>query len=244
MSAKELAASNFNSHLKNNPYPGRGIVVGRLQGSSNWAIVYFIMGRSENSRNRRFRFEGDRLWTEPVDESKVTDPSLIIYDAMLTHDGIQLVSNGDQTKTIFDFLKNGDCFVKALRTREREPDAPNFTPRISAMIDCTGDAPELKMSVLSANPTNTDLTDRSTFSPATPEEGFGYCLTTYMGDGNPLPSFNTLPLLMPLEGAIEDILNTYWNALDSDNRVSLGVKEVDVTGKTVKIAVKNCHDGD
>lgn len=244
MSAKEVAVQNFTSHLQNNPYPGRGIVVGRLENSSNWAIVYFIMGRSENSRNRRFKFEGDRLWTEPVDESKVTDPSLIIYDAMLAHKGIQLVSNGDQTQTIYDHLDQGDCFVKALRSREREPDAPNYTPRISAILDCTLDAPELKMSVLYANPADPSLTDRATFSPATPKEGFGYSLTTYMGDGNPLPSFNRMPLLMPMNGDAAAILNSYWQALDKDNRVSLGVKEVDPSGKTVRIAVKNCHDGD
>ena len=244
MSAKEVAANNFSSHLQSNPYPGRGIVVGRMENSNNWAIVYFIMGRSENSRNRRFKFEGDRLWTEPVDLSKVTDPSLIIYDAMLALDGVQLVSNGDQTQTIYDFLKNGDCFVKALKSREREPDAPNYTPRISAMIDCTGDAPELKMSVLYAHATDTAKTDRATFSPATPSEGYGYCLTTYMGDGNPLPSFSVMPLLMPLTGDADAILNAYWSALDKDNRVSLGVKEVDPSGKTVQIVVKNCHDGD
>ncbi|MBN2716652.1 MAG: inosine monophosphate cyclohydrolase [Deltaproteobacteria bacterium] len=244
MSAKEVAIGNFNSHLKRNPYPGRGIVVGRLQNSSNWVIVYFIMGRSENSRNRRFRFEGDRLWTEPVDQSKVTDPSLIIYDAMLATDGIQLVSNGDQTKTIYDYLKQGDCFVKALKSREREPDAPNFTPRISAMLDCTGASPELKMSVLYANAADSALTDRATFSPATPAEGFGYCLTTYMGDGNPLPSFNTMPLLMPMEGDVNAICDAFWTALNKDNRVSLGVKEVDPNGKTIKIVVRNCHDGD
>ncbi len=244
MSAKEVATQNFSSHIQHNPYPGRGIVVGRLENSENWVIAYFIMGRSVNSRNRRFKFEGDRLWTEPVDESKVTDPSLIIYDAMLALDGVQLVSNGDQTRTIYDFLKQGDCFVKALRTREREPDAPNYTPRISAMIDCTGKAPELKMSVLSANPANPAETDRSTFSPAPPQAGFGYCLTTYMGDGDPLPPFNRMPLLMPMAGTAEDILNGYWQALNRDNRVSLGVKEVDPSGNTVKIAVKNCHDGD
>jgi IMP cyclohydrolase len=244
MSAKEVATQNFSSHIQHNPYPGRGIVVGRLENSENWVIAYFIMGRSVNSRNRRFKFKGDRLWTEPVDESKVTDPSLIIYDAMLALDGVQLVSNGDQTRTIYDFLKQGDCFVKALRTREREPDAPNYTPRISAMIDCTGKAPELKMSVLSANPANPAETDRSTFSPASPQAGFGYCLTTYMGDGDPLPPFNRMPLLMPMAGTAEDILNGYWQALNRDNRVSLGVKEVDPSGNTVKIAVKNCHDGD
>ncbi|MBN2342335.1 MAG: inosine monophosphate cyclohydrolase [Deltaproteobacteria bacterium] len=243
MSAKDVAAKNFESHLKNNVYPGRGIVVGKLP-TGNFAIVYFIMGRSVNSRNRRFKFDGDRLWTEPVDESKVSDPSLIIYDAMLATNNVHLVSNGDQTKTIYDFYQQGDCFTKALRTREREPDAPNYTPRISAMIDFSGNTPKIYMSVLSANQVDPAFTDNSMFTPALPGNGNGYCLTTYMGDGDPLPSFNTMPLLMPLEGTVDEVLDTYWNALNSENRVSLGVKEIDADGNLVKIVVKNCHDGD
>lgn len=130
MQAKEIAQSTFENHLKNNVYPGRGLVVGRQADDAAWLMVYFIMGRSPNSRNRRFAKDGERLWTEPVDESKVEDPSLIIYDAMLALPKIQIVSNGDQTTTIYETLKNGGSFRGALNTREREPDAPNYTPRI------------------------------------------------------------------------------------------------------------------
>lgn len=244
MNANKVAQKNFESHLESNVYPGRGIVVGQLSNSEDWAIVYFIMGRSVNSRNRRFAFENDRLWTEPVDESKICDPSLIIYDAMLAHNNIQLVSNGDQTKTIFDFLNKGDTFVGALNTREREPDAPNYTPRISAMLDCNGIFPEITLSVLSSNLADPGQTNRALFTPAAPGAGLGYCLTTYMGDGDPLPSFNTMPLLMPLQDSADKILNTYWNVLNADNRVSLAVKQINKSGKTIKIVIKNCHDGD
>ncbi|MBN2804632.1 MAG: inosine monophosphate cyclohydrolase [Deltaproteobacteria bacterium] len=241
MSVTEKAEQNLLSHIKNNTYPGRGIVIGRMEKSDNFAIVYFIMGRSVNSQNRRFSFEGERLWTEPVDESKVTDPSLIIYDAMLALPKIQLVSNGDQTTTIYNGLKNGGTFTDALSTRNREPDGPNFTPRISGMISFKESLPKIEMSILRANSQNSDETDRITFMPALPQKGTGYALTTYMGDGNPLPPFNTYPIILPLTGTIDDILNTYWNALDNDNKVSLAVKEVGTDGSVVKIVTANIH---
>jgi hypothetical protein len=242
MQSRRIANSTFEDHLKNNTYPGRGLVVGRQDDDSAWLIVYFIMGRSENSRNRRFLRDGERLWTEPVDERKVSDPSLIIYDAMLALPGIQLVSNGDQTTTLYETLKAGGSFENALESREREPDAPNYTPRISAMLDLRSPGSSIKLSVLKANRCDPAYTDRHTFAPANPSPGFGYGLTTYMGDGNPLPSFDGDPLLLPLDGTPADVLDAYWDALDGDNRVSLAVKQVDDTGTVGEFLIRNRHD--
>jgi hypothetical protein len=241
MNALQTANNIFEQHIKNNSYPGRGLVVGKMEDNDNFVIVYFIMGRSVNSQNRRFSSENDRLWTEPVDMSKVTDPSLIIYDAMLSTRDVQIVSNGDQTTTIFDVLKVGGTFQSALGTRKREPDAPNFTPRISAIIDFSSSEPAISLSILKANLFKSDLTDRFFYSPATPPAGFGYGLTTYMGDGNPLPSFTGDPLVLPLKGSAEEILDTYWEALNSKNRVSLAVKQTGPTGALKKLLIKNRH---
>jgi len=242
MEAFEIAKNTFNQHLKNNSYPGRGLVVGRQDDGENWVIVYFIMGRSPNSQNRRFASDGDRLWTEPVDESKVEDPSLIIYDAMLALPKIQIVSNGDQTTTVFNALKEGGSFRGALSSREREPDGPNFTPRISAMVDFRSKKDRIRLSVLKANAIDNEKTDRITICPADPSKGLGYGLTTYMGDGSPLPSFVGDPLLLPLSGSAKDILDAYWDALNKDNRVSLAVKQTKNDGTLSEILICNRHD--
>ena len=242
MQPAEIAKNTFEQHLKNNTYPGRGLVVGRQDDGEKWLIVYFIMGRSLNSQNRRFASEGDRLLTEPVDESKVEDPSLIIYDAMLALPRVQLVSNGDQTTTLLTAIQAGGTFRGALATRDREPDAPNFTPRISAMLDLRRDSSNIHLSVLKANRFNPELTDRITICPANPPAGFGYGLTTYMGDGSPLPSFEGDPLLLPLIGSASDVIDAYWNALDTDNRVSLAVKQVNPDGALADLLIRNCHD--
>ena len=139
MTVEALADATFEAHIRRNPYPGRGLVLGRRSDGNGWLVVYFIMGRSENSRNRRFAAEGERLWTEPVDASRVENPELIIYDAMLAWSGVQLVGNGDQVRTAFEHLERGERFASAMETREREPDAPNFTPRITAKLDCRRD---------------------------------------------------------------------------------------------------------
>ena len=242
MNAATIAEQTLQNHIRNNSYPGRGLVVGRMANGADWLIVYFIMGRSRNSRNRRFAFDGDRLWTEPVDPAAVEDPSLIIYDAMLEAGGRQLVSNGDQTRTLFDGLRAGLSFSEALASREREPDAPNFTPRITAMIDFNTPEGAISLSILKASRCDTALTDRMTYRPANPPAGLGYGLTTYMGDGNPLPGFTGDPLLLPLAGGARDVLDTYWNALNEENRVSLAIKQIDVTGRCTGIFVRNRHD--
>jgi IMP cyclohydrolase len=241
MSIQQKAENVFASHLKSNPYPGRGLAVGRNERNDRWLIVYFIMGRSENSRNRRFVKDGERLFTEPVDLSKVTDPSLIIYDAILALPGIQIVSNGDQTSTVWSGLQCGGTFEGALATREREPDAPNFTPRITAMIDVRSAHDNLAFNVLKANAADPAQTDRYTVRPANPPRGIAYGLTTYMGDGNPLPSFTGDLLTLPLVGNAQAVLDAYWDALDGNNRVSLAVKEVRDDGTASEFLVRNRH---
>ncbi len=241
MNADERATENFESHIRRNAYPGRGLVVGRSSLDDAWLIVYFIMGRSAHSRNRRFESEGSCLRTLPVDESLVEDPSLIIYEAMLERPGVYLVSNGDQTRTICDALAAGGTFDAALETREREPDAPNYTPRISAMLDLGDAAPRLVMSILKANAIDPAQTDRTSFRPAAPPAGFGLALTTYQGDGSPLPSFEGDPLLLPCKGSPEAVLESYWKALDADNKISLAVKRVPADGSASTLIVKNRH---
>jgi hypothetical protein len=223
MNVHKMATRNFEQHLRANRYPGRGLVIGRTE-SEDWAMIYWIMGRSENSRNRRFVSDGEILRTEPIDAGKVANPELIIYEAMLTLPGTYLVSNGDQTRTLANAISAGGRFDEALCTREREPDAPNYTPRISGMLRLLDKKCPVTLSILKANAADPDLTDRFTYRPAPPPPGFGYGLTTYMGDGDPLPSFNGDPLLLPLRGSAEALLAEYWQALDKENRVALAVK--------------------
>jgi hypothetical protein len=237
--AYESAKANLSRHLRQNRYPGRGLVVGRASTDDAWVIVYWIMGRSAHSRNRRFVVEGPVLRTEAVDPSLVEDPSLIIYEGMLELPGLYLVSNGDQTRTIHDTIRAGGTFEAALATREREPDPPNYTPRISAMLDLQSRPAALALSILKANPANPERTDRYTYRPALPPAGLGLGLTTYTGDGNPLPSFQGEPLLLPLQGPAQAILETYWDALDVDNRVSLAVKWIADQSESSEILVRN-----
>ena len=237
MNAEEIAQANF-EQLSKNPYPGRGLVLGRSD-ENTWVILYWIMGRSTNSRNRRFVTEGTSLRTEPVDLSLVSDPSLIIYEAMLELPGIYLVSNGDQTRTMVESLQSGGSIETALATREREPDAPNFTPRISGMLRVGKNGVSTVLNILKASPLDPAQTDRYFYYPAMPKTGFGFGLTTYSGDGNPLPSFTGDPLLLPCTGTAEQILETYWNALNTDNRISLAVKEISIREGKSRICVQN-----
>lgn len=238
MKADEVAELNFEKHLHQNPYPGRGLVLGRST-EDMWVIIYWIMGRSTNSRNRRFVAEGPILRTEPVDMSLVADPSLIIYEAMLELPGIYLASNGDQTRTMYETLQKGGSIDDALAKREREPDAPNFTPRISGMLRIEDSSASATLSILKANPLDPALTDRYTYRPAMPQTGLGAGLTTYSGDGDPLPSFSGEPLLLPCKGSPEKILEQYWNALNADNRVSLAVKEISARDQRSRLLIKN-----
>jgi hypothetical protein len=240
MEAAHIAARNFESHLRDNPYPGRGFVIGQSSGASGWIILYWIMGRSAHSRNRRFVVEGGTLRTVPVDPQLLTDPSLIIYEAMLELPGIYLVSNGAQTRTMYEELSSGGTFEAALAQWQQEPDAPHYTPRISAMLRL---APQhVTLSILKANPVDPACTDRYTYRPAVPAQGLGVGLTTYRGDGNPLPSFTGEPLLLPCAGSPTDLLDMYWEALDVHNRVALAVKYIPAAGGTGTITVRNAQN--
>ncbi len=237
MDATVLASENF-ERVRGNVYPGRGLVVGRGESDGVWMMVYWIMGRSASSRNRQFVISGTTLRTEPVDTSQMEHPELLIYEAMLELPGQYIVSNGDQTRTVYDALQVGGGFEAALAMREREPDAPHYTPRISALLELARQPGTLTLSILKANLLNPELTDRFTYVPALPVAGFGYGLTTYMGDGNPLPSFSGDPLLLPLRGSAQEVLDRYWDALSEENRVAIAVKEIAASGVS-RVLVRN-----
>ncbi len=226
-----FAEQNFGRHLMANSYPGRGIVVGKLESENEgdvWVQIYWIMGRSENSRNRRFAIGGEldtELRTEARDPALVSDPTNIIYEAMLELPNIYLVSNGDHTRTIKETIERSARFEDALAVREREDDAPNYTPRIAAMLDLRGRG-GLSMALLRANAADHDQTDRIVWRLPFPPEGLGYGITTYRHDGNPLPPFAGDPLWLPLPGNPEEVANAYWNALDEDNKIALAVKVI------------------
>jgi len=206
-------------HISNNSYPGRGIVLGRNH-NNEWVTVYWIMGRSPNSRNRIFKYKNNILSTEAADPSKVKDPSLIMYNAMRGIGHNVIVSNGSQTDMIYDKLMLGSSFMTSLENETFEPDAPNYTPRISGFID--KNRQRVILSIIKRN--HTGDTDNCFYRYSKIATGYGYCITTYMEDsffGDPLPSFQGDPILLPLDGNADEIASNYWNELDSDNRISL-----------------------
>ena len=204
-------------HISSNSYPGRGIVLGRNH-DSEWVVIYWIMGRSDNSRNRVFKYKNNILSTEAADPSKVKDPSLIIYNAMRGIGHNVIVSNGSQTDMIYDKLMLGSGFLASLEDETFEPDAPNYTPRISGYVNKNEQC--ITLSIIKRNFTGD--TDHCYYRYSKLPAGVGYCITTYMGDGDPLPSFHGDPILFPfVKGNAKEIANTYWNELDADNRVSL-----------------------
>ena len=213
--------------VKGNPYVGRGIVVGKTADGKKAAIAYFIMGRSENSRNRVFKVKNGEVFTEPFDPSKVSDPSLIIYAAVRSAGNNLIVTNGDQTDTICDYISRGECFNKALKTRSFEPDAPNYTPRISAMLTFEKEDFKYKMSILkSIDEAGSDCA-RYTFDyPA--KNGLGHFLHTYVTDGNPIPSFFGEPERISVPDCIDEFAGDIWNNLDDGNKISLYVRYTDL----------------
>lgn len=223
--------------LQQNSYPGRGIVLGKSADGSQMVIAYFIMGRSENSRNRVFVEENDGIKTQAFDPPKLTDPSLIIYSPVRVINGKTIVTNGDQTDTIYDFIAKGDTFENALQTRTFEPDAPNFTPRISGIID--GD--RYTLSILKSANGNPDSTCRYFFDYQSPLAGEGHFIHTYRCDGNPIPSFEGEPKKIAVNGDIDAFTESVWNSLNADNKVSLFTRYIDLTtGETqTRICNKN-----
>jgi len=211
--------------LSASAYPGRGIILGANE-SGRAVVAYFIMGRSANSRNRVFMPQGDGLRTEAFDPRKVIDPSLIIYNPVRVLSGSTIVSNGDQTDTIFDHMVSGGSFETALATRSFEPDAPNYTPRISGIVTLKDKSFSYKLSILKSLGTPSGCA-RFFYDYDMPVNGIGHFIHTYQGDGNPLPPFEGEPERVALSGDVDRITNDIWNALDSANRISLFVRLID-----------------
>ncbi|MCR4655335.1 MAG: IMP cyclohydrolase [Lachnospiraceae bacterium] len=214
--------------LSSNPYPGRGIVIGRSSDGKYAVTAYFIMGRSENSRNRVFIEDGEGIRTKAFDESKMKDPSLIIYAPVRVLDKFTIVTNGDQTDTIFDNMSKGQSFEESLREREFEPDGPNFTPRISGLMHVEDGKYDFAMSILKSDDGDSSQCVRNTFTYDNPKNGEGRFIHTYMGDGNPLPSFEGEPEKVDITGDIDEFSALVWNSLNEDNKVSLFVRFIDV----------------
>ena len=221
--------TDFLDLLKGNPYPGRGIAVGKDR------VYYFIMGRSENSRNRVFVETEDGIRTEAFDPKKLKDPSLIIYHPVRRTPLGLVVTNGDQTDTIRDM----GSFRKALMTREFEPDAPNYTPRISGIMHVGDGQFNYAMSILKSADGNPDSVERFTFAYGTPINGFGHFIHTYMGDGNPLPSFEGEPKKVTIPNDLDEFADGLWNALNEDNKVSLFVRYIDIATGEAKSKIIN-----
>lgn len=218
----------FSEAVEGNSYPGRGIVAGESCDGTKAVIAYFIMGRSENSRNRVFTVKNDSVFTEPFDVSKLEDPSLIIYSAVRSCGNRLIVTNGNQTDTIYDGLKEGRSFYSALATRKFEPDAPNFTPRISAMLEFDEKADfTYSMSILKSADAEGSAGNRYGFN-YTPLPGLGHFIHTYECDGNPLPTFQGEPRRIAIPDDIDEFTAEIWNALDADNRISLYVRYTDL----------------
>jgi len=237
---------NLSKLLSENTYPGRGIVVGQSADGKNALIAYFIMGRSENSRNRIFeRFDGG-MRTKAFDESKLSDPSLIIYNPYLATACSDIVTNGDQTDTVFNYVKefgdDGFAFEKSLHTREFEPDAPNFTPRISAMLYYCfeGKTFNYKMSILKSADGNPAVCDRFFYSFA-PIAGRGHFIHTYKCDGNPIPSFYGEPEAVTMPNTAKELADLVWANLNEDNKVSLFVRAIPLDGSAPEEIIINKH---
>ncbi len=227
--------------LKNNAYPGRGIVIGRSEDGMKAVTAYFIMGRSENSRNRVFVEEGEGIRTQAFDPSKLTDPSLIIYAPVRVLGNKTIVTNGDQTDTIYEGMDKQMTFEQSLRSREFEPDGPNYTPRISGIMHIENGKYNYAMSILKSNNGNPDSCNRYSYAFENPAAGEGRFIHTYMHDGNPLPSFEGEPKWVKISGDIDTFTHMVWENLNPDNKVSLFVRFIDIaTGKyETRIVNKN-----
>ena len=226
-------------YLKNNEYPGRGIAIGRTPCGKNIRIAYWIMGRSSNSRNRVFLETEDGIRTEAFDPSKMEDPSLIIYHPVRKLENKTIVTNGDQTDTIYEGMDRQLTFEQALTSREFEPDAPNYTPRISGVMHIENGAFDYAMSILKSNNGNPDSCNRYTFSYGTALAGEGHFIHTYMGDGNPLPSFEGEPKLVAIPDEIDEFTGLLWESLNEENKVSLFVRYINIADGTCETRIVN-----
>ncbi len=232
---------SLSDDLKNNSYPGRGIVIGKTPDSKYAVTAYFIMGRSENSRNRVFVTDGNGIRTEAFDPSKLSDPSLIIYAPVRVLGNKTIVTNGDQTDTIYDLMNQQQTFEQSLRTREFEPDAPNYTPRISGIIKVSDNDFNYALSILKSSDGNPESCQRFTFTYNTPVDGEGHFIHTYKCDGNPIPSYEGEPKRVEILNGIDEFKSLIWDSLNNDNKVSLFVRYIEISsGKTeTRIINKN-----
>lgn len=234
--------SSGEQRIFTNPYPGRGIVTGLSPDAESLVQVYWIMGRSENSRNRIFVREGGDVRTKAYLESRMRDPSLIIYYPVRTLGENHIVTNGDQTDTVAEFIKAGKSFEEALLSRGFEPDAPNYTPRISSVGLIQAGKATVKLSVLSTVSNNPAQEKKVFYEYTDPVPGEGYCIHTYAGDGDPLPSFQDVPFVVPLENGPDANAVKFWALLNEENRVSLLVKHVELSSGEITIRIINRYN--
>ena len=225
--------------LRTNPYPGRGILIGKSADGKHAVIAYFIMGRSENSRNRVFIECDGGIRTQAFDESKLSDPSLIIYAPVRVLGDVTIVTNGDQTDTVYDYLLRGAGFEDALRTRTFEPDAPNFTPRISGLVTRAEGDFAYKLSILKSDEYNPASAERFFFEYPQPVAGEGRLIHTYRCDGDPIPSFEGEPKRVALTGGIDELTALLWGSLDENNKVSLFVRTIALATGDVQTRIIN-----
>ena len=230
--------------LQENAYPGRGIVLGRSEDGTKAVAAYFIMGRSENSRNRIFVEDGEGIRTQAFDPSKLTDPSLIIYAPVRVLGHRTIVTNGDQTDTVYEGMEKGLTFEQSLRSREFEPDAPNYTPRISGLMELENGGYSYSLSILKSNNGDPACCNRYTFSYENCAAGEGHFIHTYLHDGNPLPSFEGEPKLVAIPDDMEKFTNMLWNNLNPENKVSLFVRYIDIATGKYETVIKNKNQED
>ena len=231
--------ANIATLLNTNAYPGRGIIIGRSRDGKSAVTAYFIMGRSVNSRNRVFVEDGEGIRTQAFDPSKLEDPSLIIYAPVRVLGNTTIVTNGDQTDTVYDGMKEGKTFEESLRCRKYEPDGPNFTPRISGIMNIENGSYDYAMSILKSDNGDPDCCNRYTFTYDNPKAGEGRFIHTYMQDGNPLPSFEGEPEWIDIEGDIDEFTSMLWDNLNEENKVSLFVRFIDIATKETETRIIN-----
>ncbi|MGN0132733.1 MAG: IMP cyclohydrolase [Lachnospiraceae bacterium] len=230
---------SLENELKSNAYPGRGIVIGKSPDGKKAVTAYFIMGRSSNSRNRVFVEDGEGIRTQAFDPSKLEDPSLIIYAPVRVLGNKTIVTNGDQTDTIYEGMDIQLTFEQSLRSREFEPDGPNYTPRISGIMHIEDGGYNYAMSILKSNNGNPDACNRYTFAYENPAAGEGHFIHTYMHDGNPLPSFEGEPKLVAVPDDIDAFTDMLWNSLNEENKVSLFVRYIDIATGNYETRIVN-----
>ncbi|MDO4555123.1 MAG: IMP cyclohydrolase [Lachnospiraceae bacterium] len=233
---------SLEQELQENSYPGRGIIIGRSASGASAVTAYFIMGRSENSRNRIFVQDEEGIRTQAFDPSKMEDPSLIIYAPVRVLGNKTIVTNGDQTDTIYDGMDKQLTFEQSLRCREFEPDAPNYTPRISGVLHVENNCFSYAMSILKSNNGNPAQCNRYTFAYNNCVAGEGHFIHTYMHDGNPLPSFEGEPKLVSIPDDIDEFKELLWNNLNEENKVSLFVRFIDIASGKYESRIVNKHN--